>query len=182
MQAGDGLETFERADSTEMIEQIFDYVTRISGEKSPYGIVSQLAEMARAITYADRCTVWLMSQDKKELWTYVAQGIDEIRVPAQSGIVGYAVTEGKRMIVNDVYGDARFNAEIDQQTGYRTETMMVVPMFCQNGDIAGAFQLINKLPKGARFQEDDFKYIMLASTYAAETIASSIMVKDECDG
>ena len=176
------METVERADSTEMIEQIFDYVTRISGEKSPYGIVSQLAEMARAITYADRCTVWLMSPDKKELWTYVAQGVDEIRVPVESGIVGYAVTQGKRMIVNDVYSDARFNTAIDQQTGYHTETMMVVPMFCKNGDIVGAFQLINKLPKGERFTEDDFKYIMLASTYAAETIAASMMAKDECDG
>jgi len=166
----------------EMVENIFKHVTRISAQKAPEGVIGELAEMAREITGADRCSVWVVSDDAQTLWTYMADGIETIRVPYGAGIVGYAISECKRMIINDAYADPRFNPAIDQQTGYVTRNMMVVPMVTEDGRVVGAFQLVNKLPEGSRFDEEHLKYVMVASLYAAETVHGALRGHEDSHG
>lgn len=162
----------------EMIELIFSYITRISSERRAENILMLLADMARSLVYADRCTVWLMSKDKERLWTKVAHGVEQIEVRSGSGIVGHAIEQNERLIINDVHADPRFNPEVDRQTGYYTRNMLVIPMFNRDGGVIGAFQVINKLPEGEPFVEEDLRYIMLASTYAAETIETSLLLEE----
>ena len=68
--------------------------------------------MGKVLANADRCTVWVVSDDGTEIWTRVAQGIDTIRIAKSSGIVGTCITSGQRLIVDDVYQDPRFNKDI----------------------------------------------------------------------
>ena len=161
-----------------MIELIFSYITQISAERSADNILLLLADMGRQLVHADRCTVWMLAPDEKTLWTKVAHGIDPVEVPIESGIVGHAIRERERMIINDVYSDERFNSEVDARTGYRTENMMVIPMFNRDAKIIGAFQVMNKLSGDEGFDEEDLRYIMLASTYAAETIETTLLMKE----
>ncbi|HFU77309.1 MAG TPA: HD domain-containing protein [Epsilonproteobacteria bacterium] len=168
----------KQVNSSELIETIFSYINQIAGERSTDNILRMLADMGRAIVYADRCSVWVLSKDKKKLWTKVAHGIDSIEVDADSGIVGDAVQNKKRLIINNVHEDARFNNIIEEQTGYVTKTMLVIPMFNREGVIIGAFQVINKLGENGIFTEEDLRHIMLASTYAAETIENSLLLEE----
>ena len=164
--------------SEEMIQLIFSYITQISAERSAENILMLLADMGRRLVYADRCTVWMVNHKKETLWTKVAHGIDPIDIALSSGIVGRCVRDKKHLIINDVYADPDFNGEVDRQTGYVTKNMMVIPMFNHDAEIIGAFQVINKLPKNEVFIPEDLRYIMLASTYAAETVETSMLLEE----
>lgn len=54
--------------------------------------------------------------------------------------------------------DARFNRDIDLQTGYRTKALLCMPIKDSSGDVIGVAQVINKL-NCERFTENDEKVI-----------------------
>ena len=159
--------------ANEILELIFVYLTEVSTLRDFDEILMVLANMGRALTSADRCSVWVVSDDKKEIWTKVAHGVDEIRLPMGSGIVGASIVTGEKFIIDDVYKDPRFNPEIDKKTGYRTKSMMVIPMFDNDDEIIGAFQVINHRGEKDAFDKRDIERLMLASSYAAETLISA---------
>jgi GAF domain. len=70
------------------------------------GFDAILHEMLRSITLktgellsADRTTIWLLDEEKNELWSTVAQGANgkplELRIPANGGIAGESAQEKK---------------------------------------------------------------------------------------
>lgn len=158
--------------ANEILELIFIYLTEVSSLRKYNDILMVLANMGRALTSADRCTVWVVSDDKTKIWTKVAHGMDPIELPIDSGIVGNAIVNEKKIKIDDVYDDARFNPDVDKKTGYKTRSMMVIPMFDYDNEIIGAFQAINHRGESGVFDERDMQRLMLASTYAAETLVS----------
>jgi GAF domain-containing protein len=101
---------------------------------------------------ADRTTIYLLDEAKNELWSILAKGDDgvplEIRVPVGQGIAGEVAQ--KREIVNipyDFYEDPRSSTakQQDKKTGYRTYTMLALPLLDEQEDLVGVVQLINKL-------------------------------------
>jgi len=156
-----------------ILELIFIYLTEVTSLREYDDIIMVLANMGRALTNADRCTVWIISDSGETIWTKVAHGIDPIEIPINSGLAGCVISSGKKIIIEDVYKDKRFNPEIDKRTGYRTKSMMVIPMYDNNYNIIGAFQVINSKSKASLFDKRDMERLMLASTYAAETIVAA---------
>ncbi len=164
--------------ANEILQLIFTYLTEVSSLREYDDIIMVLANMGRALTSSDRCTVWVVDEEKQEIWTKVAHGMDAIRLPMYSGIVGSAIKTEKKILIDDVYEDERFNSDIDRKTGYVTKSMMVIPMFDNDNEIIGAFQVINH--KGAKgiFDNRDMERLMLASTYAAETLVSARLTNE----
>ncbi len=165
--------------ATEILELIFKYLTELSKLRDYDDILEVLADMGRALTSADRCSVWLVSDDKKTIWTKVAHGLDDIiELPIDSGVIGHAITTGESIIIKDAYSDPRFNKEIDKLTGYITKSIMVVPMHDNEGEIIGAFQVINHLGSKGAFDKRDQERLTLATTYAAESLISAKLTKE----
>lgn len=107
-----------------------------------------IAEETKNAIQADRCTVFLWDKDTDELWSKVALGLDssqEIRFPADKGLAGYVVKTGETVNIVDAYNDPRFNPEVDTKIGYRTKTILCMPIMNNNREIIGAFQVINKI-------------------------------------
>ena len=107
-----------------------------------------IAEETKNALQADRCSVFLWDKDTNELWSKVALGLEssqEIRFPADKGLAGYVVKTGESINIIDAYNDSRFNPEVDKQTGYRTKTILCMPIINNNKEIIGAFQVINKI-------------------------------------
>ncbi len=157
----------------DMLETILRYIGKVEGVRKIDAALILLAEMGRDLVNADRCTLWLFDKQKDELWTKVAHGIDRINMPATTGIAGVAVQSGDTVIVNDPYRDARFNQEIDRQTGYTTRSILAVPIKNSRGEVLGVFQTINKKSAAGKFEESDIKFLKLASTYAGEAIEAA---------
>ena len=164
--------------ATEILELIFIYLTEVSASRDHDDIIRILADMGKALTSADRCTVWVVNEENKTIWTKVAHGIEPLTLPMNSGLVGHTITTGKKILIDDVYEDERFNREVDKATGYNTKSMMVIPMFDSDNDIIGAFQVMNHRGEKGSFDERDMQRLMLASTYAAESIISSMLTQE----
>ena len=159
--------------ANEILELVFIYLAEVSSLKDYDDILEVLAGMGRALTSADRCSIWVVSEDKKTIWTKVAHGIDRLEIPIDSGIVGDAIYNGHRELIDNVYADERFNRDIDAVTGYTTKAMMVIPMYDYDDNIIGAFQVINHRGETDTFDTRDMERLTLASTYAAETLISA---------
>ncbi|MBR1460114.1 GAF domain-containing protein [bacterium] len=111
-------------------------------------LLKVIAEETKTAMQADRCTVFLWDKIGNELWSKVALGVgenQEIRFPADKGLAGYVVQTGETLNITDAYSDPRFNPEVDTKTGYKTKTILCMPIMNNNGEIIGAFQVLNKI-------------------------------------
>jgi len=75
-----------------------------------------------------------------------------IRFPMDKGIAGYVATTGKTLNIVDAYSDDRFNREIDLKTGYKTKTLLCMPIMIQ-GNVIGVVQMVNK--RNGHFNKSD---------------------------
>ncbi len=109
-------------------------------------LLTIIAKEINTALNADRCTVFLLDTDKNELWSKVALGMDlkEIRFDANLGIAGSVIQTGETINIQDAYSDDRFNEEIDLQTGYKTKSILCMPIRNMSHEIIGAFQVLNK--------------------------------------
>jgi len=165
--------------SDELLTFIFDSVRKIAALHNHEALLLELAKMGRDIVVAERCSIWILDKRSKKLWTKVAQGVSSLEVDLGVGLVGSAVKEKKVLIINDVQNDNRFNTLVDKKTGYETKNMIVIPMLNQHNDVIGAIQVMNKKDKQS-FTETDLNYLKLASSYAAESI-ETILLMEEID-
>src|SRR5215469_8504663 len=130
--------------SERVSEVIFRYASLIGAEQDHDKLLTLNADMARDLSGADRCSIWLLDEKAKQLWTKVAHGTHEIRVPAGEGLVGSCVKSGQTLVVNDVSSDERFFKKVDNNSGYQTKSVLVIPLRAANGKVIGALQMLNK--------------------------------------
>jgi signal transduction histidine kinase len=125
--------------------------------------------MATESVGADRGTLYLVDGARKELWSKVLQGTDlvEIRLPFGKGLAGHVAQTGESIIIPDAYDDPRFNPAIDKRTGYRTRTVLCMPLKDREGRTIGVLQLLNK---ASGFDRDDEEFIDALSAQAAVAI------------
>ncbi|MBD1823354.1 GAF domain-containing protein [Cyanobacteria bacterium FACHB-DQ100] len=123
------------------------------------GFDTILEEMLNSITAktgellnADRTTIYLLDEEKHELYTTVTEGSGgrsiEIRFPADQGIAGEVATFKRPVnIPYDFFDDPRSTQSKIQfsKTGYRTYTMLTMPLLNDEGGLVAVVQLINKL-------------------------------------
>lgn len=172
-------------DPQEMLRVIFDYAAKIANERILDNVLMLMADMGREMIVSDRCTVWLLDTNKNELWSKVAHGLDEIRIPSTVGLVGYAVTNDKAVFIHDAYSNEEYKSylvngalKMDQHTGYHTKAMMVIPFRNSQGQIMGAYQAINKLTASEQFSDKDMEYLTLASSYAGKSLESALLTNE----
>jgi len=127
----------------------------------------------------ERGTLYLLNNDKKELWSKVFIGSEQVKIklPVGSGIAGYVAATGDVVNIPDAYLDPRFNPEIDKITGFHTTSMLCMPMKNKEDEIIGVFQLLNK--KNGTFNEEDESFISALSIHAAIAIENARLHKQE---
>ncbi len=113
-------------------------------------IVTKISEMMKA----ERTSLYLLDQDRNELWTKAAEGIDAIRVPVGEGISGRVARTGKMLNIEDAWKLSYFNREFDQKNHFRTRSVLCLPIKNHNGEKIGVLQVINKKDK-PRFDAQD---------------------------
>jgi PAS domain S-box-containing protein len=98
---------------------------------------------------ADRSTLWLVDRENKQLWTKIPSGktLQEVRIPINAGFAGLVATTGHAVnIPFDLYDHPNaFTAkQLDQRTGYRTCSLLCLPVMNADGELIGVTQLVNK--------------------------------------
>ena len=106
---------------------------------------------------ADKASLFIVEDDSLVL--RVAENIDEmgeVRIPLGSGIAGAAAQSGETIRIDDAYADDRFNPNVDKQTGYRTRSVLSLPVKNQAGKVFAVAQLLNRRD-GQPFDDGDEK-------------------------
>lgn len=183
MQDGSNQRIFLKTDLSpeEILKVIFEYTAKIANEKKLESVLILMANMGREMIMADRCTVWLIDAECQELFTAVAHGVGEIRIPYGSGLVGHAIVSGEPILIDDAYEDARHNPETDKMTGYRTKSIMTIPFRNNQGEIIGAYQAINKMTEAQTFSAKDMEYLTLAASYSGKSLESIMLLEEIMD-
>lgn len=152
------------------------------GRIMPIGeLLTILAKLATEILEADRSTVFILDREAGELWSMVAEGTEEIRFPADKGIAGAVAASGETLNIPEAYDDPRFNRNIDRQTGYRTKSILALPLRDKQGRVMGVFQVLNRRPPGGRLEEseaftaDDERLLSILAAQAAVSIENNLL-------
>lgn len=128
-----------------------------------------LQAMATAIE-ADRATLYLKEHETGDFVSRVMSsgGHTTIRLQPGQGIAGAVAKSGKVIIVDDAYEDPRFNPHWDLTSGYRTRSIVAVPVVDSSGEIIGVAQVLNKV-SGA-FTEEDARTLSALASQAAVSL------------
>jgi signal transduction histidine kinase/putative methionine-R-sulfoxide reductase with GAF domain len=122
---------------------------------------------------ADRSTLYLLDEETGELWSKVAEGeaISEIRLRVGEGLAGWVAQSGRAVNIKDAYLDKRFDSFWDKRTGYRTRSILCVPMKNHHGRILGVIQALNK--RDGYFSIDDETLLGALASQAAVCVENS---------
>ncbi|MCU0989984.1 MAG: ATP-binding cassette domain-containing protein [Xanthomonadales bacterium] len=104
---------------------------------------------------AERSSLFLVEGDFLVL--QVAENLEEmgeIRFPVGTGIAGVVALTGDAVRIDDAYADPRFNRDVDRQTGFRTRSILCLPVKNQRGEVFAVAQLLNR-KDGMPFDEAD---------------------------
>ena len=177
----------------------------LSAEKDIDRLQSFILTSMRQLTHADGASLWLKSDDegvvKLGLASSQNHSIDkstysDFKVPVdEKTVVGYAVSVGASQIYDDAYnpppGKPVGGKSFDAQFGYRTKSMLTVPMRDYNNKVVGAVQLINakrkletRLTKEnveqevVSFHPDDVEMLESVASQAAVALDNKTLLKD----
>jgi GAF domain-containing protein len=131
-------------------------------------LLAAIMRTATDLMDAETSSLMLLDEASNELTFEVATGdpaaeVAQMRVPADQGVAGWVMKNKKPALVNDVQKDERFYAQIDRASGYKTKSMLAVPLDTR-GRIIGVVEMINKRD-GSGFTETDQE---IASAFAAQ--------------
>jgi len=172
----------------------------VNADHSTEYVLRQIMEEAKALVGAEVASVFLVDPDRQSLFSTVNSTGGEIRIPIDAGIAGHVASTGQPEVIHDAYGDSRFNRSVDTKTGFRTRSIMCVPLKVRKC-VIGVAQLINKTGGGllspeqqrsrtapdgfstgteepTAFTADDLQFLQVFASQAATAIAGSATPED----
>lgn len=159
-------DTQQSSGAEKPIVALLNVARTLAAETSLEHLLKTVAEEIKKVLDADRCTVFLLDRQKNELVSKVALGMgtQELRFPADKGLAGYAAQMGEIINIKDAYKDERFNSDIDKETGYKTKTILCMPIWNMKHEILGVFQVLNKNNDAFFTKEDEDILIAIGSS------------------
>src|SRR5262249_33968002 len=148
-------------------------------------LLAAVGESCLRVLDCERSTIFLYDRARDQLYSRVATGLGpgpdggaarEIRFPADRGIAGEAFRSGAVVNVPDAYADARFNAEVDRQTGYHTRNLLTCPLRGLDGAPVGVLQLLNK--RGGGFGPWDEELIQAFGAQAGVALQRQLLLEE----
>ncbi len=133
-----------------------------------------LERLTRALD-AERSTLFRASDDSDELVSSIAQGAEmrPIRIRKGQGLAGWVAAMGRSVNVKDAYQDARFDSSSDDETGFRTRSMLCQPVFDRDGGLIAVVQVLNK--KNGYFTVEDEVLLTTIMAMAAISIVNATL-------
>ncbi|TFE01867.1 HD domain-containing protein [Jeotgalibacillus sp. R-1-5s-1] len=161
-----------------LLKIIFDYASKIAHENDLDTLHILMADMGKKLTMADRCTLWIADPANQKLWSKIAHGMNRIEIPIHTGLVGAAYQSGEIISISDAYEDERFNREVDRSSGYRTKSILCIPIRNMDQEVIGVYQAVNKQSYPPVFTEKDETYLSLAATYTGQSMEKAILYSE----
>jgi phosphoserine phosphatase RsbU/P len=161
------LESSERRNAVIELSTIVEATKRLNSTLDLAELLNIILQLTTRQTGAERGTVFLIDREREEIWSLVGMGLDqhEIRLPINRGIAGQVAASGDTINLADAYADPRFESEVDLRLGFRTRSLLCLPIRNKDGETIGVLQLLNK--KSGPFTHADEGMLRAISDHVA---------------
>jgi len=150
-------------------------------------VLSVIIDAMRDLLDAERATVFEYDAAADQLFTTVAHGLAcdpqeehpqlrEIRMPSTKGLAGEAAHSRKIINVPDAHADPRFNPDVDKKTGFRTRSLLTIPLIGFDSELVGVAQVLNK--RVGPFTNDDERIAVALASHAAVALKRGRLIED----
>lgn len=159
------------------MQLLLDVSRQVAALDSLDAVLDALVAVAAEQTDAERATLYLADPDSGELYSRIAHGLKrmEIRLARDEGLAGAVYTSGRGEIIQDAYADDRFKARFDQETGFKTRSILAAPIRTPKGGIIGVVQVLNK--KAGGFDSQDLEIVEAVTAQCAITLQSLQLIE-----
>jgi HD-GYP domain-containing protein (c-di-GMP phosphodiesterase class II) len=182
----------EAAFRTREIKELTRIGMALSTERDYHALLELILSQALRITGSDGGSIYIVEEqedDTKRLRVSLSQNVSRPDIPFveftmpldTTSIAGYAATTGEPLVIDDVYFlppdvDYTFNRSFDEKYGYRSKSILTVPMKDHKDEVIGVLQLINRKRHGdAKLAEpEDFDAEVVPYTYRLVELVSSM--------
>ena len=159
-------------ESNQQLRSFLNVAFSLSSNQSMKTVLSDIMQNARSVINAERASLFLVDKVLESLIPYIADGGKMPNsISLSNGIAATAATKKTPIIVNDAYHDPRFNKMVDYQIGFKTKSLLAVPVISSEGDVIGVAEMINKIDGG--FTQDDLKLLQSFSTFAGMSLETN---------
>lgn len=173
----------EAISSSERATGLLNTIQSLSQDLGTQSMLLTITMHANKIVSAERSTVFLVDEPNAQLWSVSTDTGQEIRIPKKAGIAGLCCAEGRLINIPDAYADSRFNQEVDRKTGFRTHSILAIPLFSDpeakgtaGANVIGVIQMINKVSFDGRpesFNDADVDIMELFAKFVGPKLADS---------
>lgn len=142
-------------------------------------LLRRILDLATHHVGADRGALFVQDVTQGGLVATIFHGdeLAAIHVGPGRGLVGEVVQHRTPIRIADAYADERFDRSVDETTGYRTRSVLVVPLITWEGDVLGALEVLNKRDEGV-FDEDDEAFLGAFAAQAAVALETSRLIEE----
>jgi HD-GYP domain-containing protein (c-di-GMP phosphodiesterase class II) len=162
------------------LEALREVSLELTAERDLQRLLTLIMVRTSQILEAERSTLYLVTEiaepngDRERLLvSRVAQSAEEIRVRLdETSIAGTVALSGEVINLEDAYTDNRFNPDFDRRAGFRTHSMLTVPMRNPQGKVIGVTQVINKR-EALSFDHEDEELLLAFSSQASIAVESA---------
>jgi putative nucleotidyltransferase with HDIG domain len=157
----------------------------IAGRLELKPLIQEVVQQASQLVSADRSTLWLYDDARKEIYTFLGEGLrSEFRLPLGQGVAGAVAQRRETLHTDDAYTSPYFNPEVDRQSGYRTKSLLAVPMESHEGRLLGVFQAVNRLdsrsPDGVgAFSDEDVELLSALAGIATVAVENALLYEEQ---
>jgi putative two-component system response regulator len=168
-----GRKLYARGDNQDMIETILTHARDLTGAEAG----SMFLVNHKQLKFA------AVQNDKIDTSNIAKNLLGRTMLATMESLAGFVTLTGEIANIPDCYRLARgtpfhINREFDTATGYRTESILALPLTCPDGTCVGVLQLINHINPDGRtgaFGDPDESGVLLLASSAAVTVHNAIL-------
>jgi sigma-B regulation protein RsbU (phosphoserine phosphatase) len=157
--------------------------TYISSELDFKKLLKIAMETVKDVMEAEASSLLVYDKENDELVFKVVLGEksniveEKYRLKMGQGIAGWVAKERKPTIVNDVSKDSRFYDRFDKESGFRTRSIIALPLICK-GEFLGVIEAINPIGRDG-FYEEDVEYFRFFADQVALALYNAYLFEQE---
>lgn len=166
----------------EQLDLLVEFGKQLSAETNLEKLLEMIAGQITKIIGAKRCFIFIKDEKRGEFWSKIASGkglkYTEVHLPINGSSVAAMVSKSQHTVnMEDAYADDRFSKELDTITGFKTNSLLAVPLRNKEGKIIGVFQLNNK-EDNTPFDKKDEGLLKLLASLASGNIEIATLYED----
>lgn len=185
-------------DEKDKLKRIINIGIELAGVKDIDVLLERVLAEARAFANADAGSIYIKDEDRLK-FSYTQNDTLQSKLPKGKKLIystftipinnaslsGYVANTGELLNLPDVYALGNvypfsFNRSFDELTGYRTKSVLNIPLKTNRGDIAGVLQLINCMDTSGNvipFRKDEEPMMLHFANLAAMAIERARMTR-----